>query len=225
MLRHFVPCYPGLHHESTHRRDLVIAVAPGCCGPRRGRCQRREPAGGRDRGHAAGPRLAPRFPPAPGTQQPRSPHLEDRGRRAARAGARSADRHRAHRRGRHPARRQARPDDRVARRHGRTARHRAGGRAVQVGGDGRVPRREGGRDACLRPRRAHGGPAGCGQSPGGHEGRAARHGDVRVPAGRRRRARRRARRREPDAGRRPVCHHQARCHARAAPVVGVEYGS
>ncbi len=30
MLRHFVPCYPGLHHESTHRRDLVIAVAPGC---------------------------------------------------------------------------------------------------------------------------------------------------------------------------------------------------
>ena len=54
------------------------------------------------------------------------------------------------------------PGGRAARRHGRAAGHRAGGRAVQVHRDDRVPRREGRRDARLRPRRAHGDPDGRG---------------------------------------------------------------
>ena len=108
--------------------------------------------------------MAPRLPPAPGARQPRVPHVAEGGRAPrSRSGSRSRPASRtpawsAMLRGGKPG-----PDDRAARRHGRAAGDRAGGPAVQVDGDGRVPRREGRRDARLRPRCAHRHPDGRGR--------------------------------------------------------------
>ena len=185
-----VPPLPGHPDHDPSPVTRFASAGRYCRRPGAGRRHGRVARCRHRRGDAAGDQLASRFPSAPGAQQPRISHVEDRGRTVAPAGDRGADGHRAHGCRRYSAGRQARPDDRAALGHGRAARHGAGRLAVQVDGDVGVSRRESRRDACLRPRRSHGDPARGGQGARRHAQRTARHGDVHLPAGRRGRPRR-----------------------------------
>ena len=70
----------------------------------------------------------------------------------------------------------------AARRHGRAAGDRAGGRAVRLEGEDHLQRRRSRRDARLRPRQPRGDPDGHRRGARRHEGDAARHREVHLPA-------------------------------------------
>ena len=176
--------FPERHHgRANHRRELA-----------RGPHRRRD-----TRGRGEADRLAARLPRQPRARQPRVPHLGHRRRAPACARLRrSPDRRRPHRHRRPAEGRDARPGRRAACRHGCAACGRRGRRAIRVEGADDVERRRRRRDACVRPRLAHGHPVGRGRGVVGPARAVARLGEIHLPAGRGVAARRRAGRRQAD---------------------------